>query len=530
MGPLCFQLLGNIKYAFFRLGPLFNMGKCCSPQWATSGVSRRYLQKMTGSAHSNQQQKSSGSSGFCVEPWNKSRFSKQFLSNPKLPPSHSSVPLCLSTSNNCRSHSFLSSLTGRHTAPPSASFQMGLHGALASKAFQIQINRRIHTSPRANLLIPPPVWLLLKPAQKLFAIIIGRSFRKWWKALPPNKQDLFKENVRRNKWKLLASLGALGVGFILFYFTHLEESPITGRSRLLVFRKEHYDFLTKLEYEGLIEEFKDQMLPERDPRHLVVQNVVDHLTKCNMDLPAISETKWVVHVVDKSEINALVLPNGQIFVYTGLLEAVEDTHQLSFMLGHEIAHVLLEHTAEMASVSHFLDFLFLISLMMIWAICPLDSLAVLGQWVQSKLKEFMFDRPYGRTLEAEADKVGLQLAAKACVDVRSGPVFWQQMDLLATLEGSPQIPEWLSTHPSHENRAEHLYRLLPEALKLRESCNCPALAYPDPRLAFLLTMNELIEKKDKSAPGSVKTHAVGLPPQVQESHTVVAAGTALEKK
>ncbi|XP_078526109.1 metalloendopeptidase OMA1, mitochondrial isoform X2 [Lissotriton helveticus] len=505
MGPLGFHLLGNIKCSFFRLGPLLNVGKCCRPHCAMSGVPRRYLQKMTGPAHSNQQQKSSRSSRFCVEPWDKSCFSKQFLSNPKLPPSHSGVPLGLSTSNICRSPGFLSSLTGRHAPPPSLSFQMELHGALASKAFQIQINRHIHTSPRANLLIPPQVWLLLKPAQKLFVIIIGRSFRKWWKALPPNKQDLFKENVRRHKWKLLTSLGALGVVFILFYFTHLEESPITGRSRLLVFRKEHYDYLTNLEYEGLIEEFKDQMLPERDPRHLVVQNVVDHLTECNKDLPAISETKWVVHVVDKSEVNALVLPNGQIFVYTGLLEAVQDTHQLSFMLGHEIAHVLLEHTAEMASVSHFLDFLFLISLMMIWAICPLDSLAVLGQWVQSKLKE-------------------------ACVDVRSGPVFWQQMDLFATLEGSPQIPEWLSTHPSHENRAEHLYRLLPEALKLRESCNCPALAHPDPRLVFLHTMNELIEKKDKRTPESEKTQDMGLSSQVQEKHTVIAAGSALEKK
>ncbi|KAJ1170437.1 hypothetical protein NDU88_002314 [Pleurodeles waltl] len=479
---------------------------------------------MTGPFHSNQQQNASTSRVFCDE-------LKQLLSNPKLPPSYTSIPLGMITYNNSRSHRFLSSLTGRHTPPLNAHLQMGLYGALASKGFQI--SRHIHTSPRANLLIPPQVWLLLKPAQKLFAIIIGRSFRKWWKALPPNKQDLFKENVRRNKWKLLASLSALGVVFILFYFTHVEESPITGRSRLLVFRKEHYAFLTNLEYEGLIEEFKDQMLPERDPRHLVVQKVVDNLTKCNGDLPAISETKWDVHVVEKSEINAFVLPNGQIFVYTGLLEAVEDVHQLSYMLGHEIAHVLLEHTAEMGSVSHVLDFLFLISLMMIWAICPLDSLAVLGQWIQSKLKEFMFDKPYGRALEAEADKVGLQLAAKACVDIRAGPVFWQQMDLAGTLEGSPQIPEWLSTHPSHENRAEHLNRLLPEALKLRESCNCPALGDPDPRLVFLLTKRELLQnfhQEGTTAPESVNTNEMSLPPQVQEKHTVLAAGNALAKK
>ena len=36
---------------------------------------------------------------------------------------------------------------------------------------------------------------------------------------------------------------------------------------------------------------------------------------------------------------------------------------------------------------HLLDFLGLIFLTMIWAICPRDSLALLGQWIQSKLQE-----------------------------------------------------------------------------------------------------------------------------------------------
>lgn len=43
--------------------------------------------------------------------------------------------------------------------------------------------------------------------------------------------------------------------------------------------------------------------------------------------------------------------------------------------------------AEKASLVHLLDFLSLIFLTMIWAICPRDSLAVVGQWIQSKLQE-----------------------------------------------------------------------------------------------------------------------------------------------
>ncbi|XP_058664754.1 metalloendopeptidase OMA1, mitochondrial isoform X1 [Ammospiza nelsoni] len=372
-------------------------------------------------------------------------------------------------------------------------------------AWNIQINRSFHTSPSLQAAPVPLFWIIVKPAQKLFAIILGRSIRNWWKSLPPNKRELFKESARKNKWKILLGVSSLGVVFVMFYFTHLEETPITGRARLLVFGKEHFRELSQMEYDMWMEQFKNQMLPETDARYQVVERVVGHLSESNKDIPQVSALKWVIHVVDEPGVNAFVLPNGQVFVFTGLLEAVSDIHQLSFILGHEIAHAVLEHAAEKASLVHFLDFLSLIFLTMIWAICPRDSLAVVGQWIQSKLQEFMFDRPYSRTLEAEADKVGLQFAAKACVDVRASSVFWQQMELAEAMQGQPKLPEWLSTHPSHENRAEHLERLIPEALKIRESCNCPSLSGPDPRLIFRLNMQHLLESsKGRAPPNSTK--------------------------
>ncbi|XP_033291299.1 metalloendopeptidase OMA1, mitochondrial isoform X3 [Orcinus orca] len=299
--------------------------------------------------------------------------------------------------------------------------------------------RSFHTSPRFQAAPVPLLLMILKPVQKLLAIIVGRGIRKWWQALPPNKKELFKESVRKNKWKLFLGLSSFGLLFVVFYFTHLEVSPVTGRSKLLLLGKEHFRLLSELEYEA----------------------------------------------------------NGQVFIFTGLLNSVTDIHQLSFLLGHEIAHAVLEHAAEKASLVHFLDFLGLIFLTMIWAICPRDSLALLGQWIQSKLQEFMFDRPYSRTLEAEADKIGLQLAAKACVDVRASSVFWQQMEFAESLHGLPKLPEWLSTHPSHGNRAEHLDRLIPQALKIRESCNCPPLSGTDPRLLFKLSMKNFLEEAEK---------------------------------
>ncbi|XP_043941457.1 metalloendopeptidase OMA1, mitochondrial [Protopterus annectens] len=374
----------------------------------------------------------------------------------------------------------------------SYSFQLPQNVFITRRA--CECSRNFHTSSRSLAFPTPLLFLILKPVKKLTAVILGRSIQKWWKALPPNKKQLFKESVKKNKWKIFLSISGLCLGFVVFYFTHLDESPITGRRRLLVIKKDTFEELSQFEYKLWMDDYNDKMLVDTDPRYQAVAILIKHLIESNKDIPQLSEMKWTVHVVDQPDINAFVLPNGQIFVFTGLLDTVSDSHQLCFILGHELAHALLEHAAERASLEHFVSFISLIVLTMIWAVCPRDSLAILGHWIQGKLVKFAFDRPYSRKLEAEADKIGLQLAAKACADVRASTVFWQQMELMETLKGQYKMPEWLSSHPSHERRAEHLERLIPEALKLREKCNCPSLPSQDPRLVFMHTVQHLIEK------------------------------------
>uniref|UniRef100_F6ZPY7 Metalloendopeptidase OMA1, mitochondrial n=1 Tax=Monodelphis domestica TaxID=13616 RepID=F6ZPY7_MONDO len=412
---------------------------------------------------------------------------------------------------------------------PRSSLRQGLLRGGAERALSgfIPATRKedrshFHTSLPTRAAPVPLLWVILKPAQKLLAIIVGRGIRKWWQALPPNKKELFKGSLKKNKWKLFLGMSGLGVLFVVFYFTHLEESPVTGRRQLLVLGKEHMMKLSQMEYDLWMEEFKNDLLPEKDPRYLAVKKVFQGLVESNRDIPGISEFRWLLHVVDRPDGNAFVLPNGQVFVFTGLLNAVSDSHQLSFLLGHEVAHAVLGHAAEKASLVHLWDFLGLIFLTMIWAVCPQDSLAILAQWIQSKLQEYVFYRPYSRALEAEADRVGLQFAAKACADVRASSVFWQQMELAVMLQGQPKLPEWLSTHPSHGNRTEHLDRLIPQAIKIRESCNCPPLSGPDPRLVFMLTKKhflEVTEGENQSIPGTlVQKHKTdSLPIQKKEA-------------
>lgn len=294
---------------------------------------------------------------------------------------------------------------------------------------------------------------------------------------------------------------------LLLLLTHLDESPMTGRTRLLVFSREKYMELAALTSQAYMEEFAERLLPVSDPRHQVVERVVQHLAQRNKDIPEVCDVSWSVHVVQSPEINAFILPDGKVFMFTGMLDVVTDIHQLAVVLGHEMAHALLGHAAEQASLSHVVDLLSLVLLTAIWAVCPRDSLALLGQWVQDKLSQLMFSRPFSRKLEAEADEVGLQLAAKACADVRAGPVFWRQMEIREQLTGEPTLPEFLSTHPSHRNRFTQLERLIPKVLELRNSCVCPALPPTDPRAVFSQSVRVLLENSKNQERSGAPPHS-----------------------
>lgn len=309
----------------------------------------------------------------------------------------------------------------------------------------------------------------------------------------------------------------------LLLLTHLDESPVTGRTRLLVFSRENYMELAAVTSQAYMEDFAELLLPVTDPRHQVVERVVRHLAQRNKDIPEVAEVTWSVHVVQSPNTNAFVLPNGKVFMFTGMLDAVADVHQLTIVLGHEMAHAILGHSAEQASLSHVVDLLSVVLLTAIWAVCPKDSLALVGQWAQDKLKELMFSRPYSRKLESEADQVGLQLAAKACADVRAGPVFWQQMEIRDQLTGEPDFPEWLSTHPSHRNRFTQLDRLVPQALQLRESCVCPALPATDPRDVFSRSVKVLLENAKHRGTGGPERTSKSPPTSSPTSHPVSPA-------
>jgi predicted Zn-dependent protease len=72
--------------------------------------------------------------------------------------------------------------------------------------------------------------------------------------------------------------------------------------------------------------------------------------------------------------------------------------------------------------------------------------------------------PHSRAGETEADRYGLELAARAGFDPRAAVRLWEKMNAAS----SNGVPQFLSTHPSPDNRMQALNALMPQMMPIYE--------------------------------------------------------------
>ena len=168
--------------------------------------------------------------------------------------------------------------------------------------------------------------------------------------------------------------------------------------------------------------------------------------------PEFEGLNWTLFLIDDPDvINAICLPSGEIFVFTGLVNACHNNDELAFILSHEVSHAVLGHGAEGLSHKGIINFFGLVFIAIIWAIIPNDLLSYFLHRFSHSTAEVLFDYPYSRELEQEADRVGLMFAAKACFEPEKAVKIWTHLPNLNTGE---QAVEFLSTHPSNERRLD----------------------------------------------------------------------------
>ena len=168
---------------------------------------------------------------------------------------------------------------------------------------------------------------------------------------------------------------------------------------------------------------------------------------------------WEVNVITSGDVNAWCMPGGKMAVYTGLIDKLKITDdELAAVMGHEIAHALREHGRERASQAAAQS----IALSIGGALLGLGEGSV--QLAQI-ITDVTFNLPNSREHEVEADRIGVELAARAGYDPHAAVTLWQKMGQV----GGAAPPQFLSTHPSPQNRQEDLMNYAARVMPLYEA-------------------------------------------------------------
>jgi predicted Zn-dependent protease len=249
--------------------------------------------------------------------------------------------------------------------------------------------------------------------------------------------------------------------------TTTEEGAVgVQRSQLLLVSSADLDKAAAAQYQQVLQTETPKGNVNRDPQQAervrgIAKRLIPQTAVFRKDA---LEWKWEVNVITSPEVNAWCMPGGKIAVYTGIIEKLQITDdELAAVMGHEIAHALREHGRERASQQVAAGAGASLAGIVADIFLPgSGQLATQGAGLGAQLGVLL---PYSRVQETEADRIGVELAARAGYDPRAAVALWQKMGKLSAGGAPPKI---LSTHPSHEDRITDLTEFSRRVMPLYE--------------------------------------------------------------
>ena len=181
-----------------------------------------------------------------------------------------------------------------------------------------------------------------------------------------------------------------------------------------------------------------------------------------------AQWKWEVNLLGSNQLNAFCMPGGKIAFYSGILTKLQlSDDEVAMIMGHEVAHALLEHARERLAKSAGTN----IGLRLGAALLGLGNVGDYAAQQAAGLLSLKFSRDD----ESEADALGLILAAQAGYDPKAGVTLWQKMTAVTAGKAPPQ---WLSTHPAGQTRIKDIQARLPQVQPLYAAAAKPDRRFP----------------------------------------------------
>ena len=260
--------------------------------------------------------------------------------------------------------------------------------------------------------------------------------------------------MKMNRRKFLSYIGCSCCGFILPSCT---SAPITKRSQLKIIPESRLNAQAAEIYEKIKE--KEKMSDDKETLASIknigkkMENSIDEYFNRNEVENPTANFQWEYILIDNKKMrNAWCMPGGKIAVYTGILDATKNTNGLAAVMGHEIAHAVAKHSVERASRSVLLNTS--TQLIDIFSGGKLSQVnRVTGMNTVGLLSQIGLMNPFTRTQESEADYLGMIFSSLSGHDIRETVKLWERMK---ELNKGKEPPEFMSTHPSSDNRIKNL--------------------------------------------------------------------------
>ena len=274
----------------------------------------------------------------------------------------------------------------------------------------------------------------------------------------------------------------LALAVVFTFLQACTTSPLTGRGQYLLISDSTAVSQSAAAYSQMMADLgKKKKVESGTPRAQKVKEITDKLVKQAVRVrPDSAGWAWEVQLIDEPKtVNAFCMAGGKMAIYTGMWDQLKATDdEIAQVMGHEIAHALADHTRERMSIAMTSA---AVTTAAAIAIGSRDSgpgagLALTGAQLAAVLA---IQLPNSRNGEAEADQIGIELAARAGYDPKAAVSLWEKMGKL----GKSQ-PEFLSTHPSPQNRAARLAELGNEVAPLYAAAKAGHASSSDKLITF----------------------------------------------
>lgn len=241
--------------------------------------------------------------------------------------------------------------------------------------------------------------------------------------------------------------GSIVAGGLYFSFSRFYvENPFNHHRRIILFPESFDLFIGSVTRHRILDEKTSSKVMSYDSMEYKTVAAISKVIVKQIPI----KRNWNITIIDDPTINAFVIPDGSIFVYTGLLKKLSSLDQLGFVICHECSHVYLRHTANSLSTS--ITWSFLLSLGHYLIFGDVSSIVDL-------LTTFLFALPNSRKNETEADLCGLEIASKIGLKLEAGIEVMKMFQ--AELKDNSSL-EFTRSHPLSATREEDLKFALKE--------------------------------------------------------------------